>query len=145
MRKASNMVAQRIPLNNKALFILSVLLQLFIPACHFFNKSRTNYAGKNWTDYAGDNTKSRYSTLNGINKQNVNQLKVSWTYRSGDFSQALKTTIECNPVIVDGILYASTPTLKLVALNAATGKEIWRYDPLPPEVLQELRKIGRAS
>jgi quinoprotein glucose dehydrogenase len=138
MRKASIIVAARIPLNYKTLFILSVLLQLIIPACHISKESRTNFAGDNWTDYAGDNTKSRYSTLSGINKQNVNQLKVSWTYRSGDFSQALKTTIECNPVIVDGILYASTPTLKLVALNAATGTEIWRYDPLPPEVLQEL-------
>lgn len=124
MRKAPNIVAERVPQHNKTLFILSVLLQLFIPACHIFNKSRTNYAGENWTDYAGDNTKSRYSTLSGINKQNVSQLKVSWMYRSGDFSQTLKTTIECNPVIVDGILYASTPALKLVALNAATGKEI---------------------
>lgn len=119
--------------------VLFISLQLITSSCHTPRISTTAYAGKNWIDYAGDNTKSRYSTLKQISRQNVNQLKVSWTYRSGDLSQELKTTIECNPIIVNGILYASTPTLKLVALNAATGREIWKFDPLPDYVLKELR------
>ncbi|MCW3110588.1 MAG: Pyrrolo-quinoline quinone, partial [Segetibacter sp.] len=123
----------------KVPFILSFLLLITVSSCHTSRVTTTSYAGKNWIDYAGDNTKSRYSTLSQVNKRNVSQLKVSWTYRSGDFSQDLKTTIECNPIIVNGVLYASTPALKLVAVNAATGKEIWRFDPLPAEVLQELR------
>jgi quinoprotein glucose dehydrogenase len=107
----------------------------------WINAQKTNveYSGKNWLDYAGDNTKSRYSTLKQINRENVNQLKVAWTYRSGDFSNDLKTTNECNPLAIDGVVYAATPTLKLVAINGATGKELWRFDPLPPEVLEELR------
>ncbi len=108
-------------------------------SCITLHKSSGNYAGTNWSGYAGDNTKSRYSTLVQINKQNVSQIKQAWIYRSGDFSNELKTTNECNPTIVNGALYASTPELKLVALNAATGKELWRFDPLTKEVLQELR------
>jgi quinoprotein glucose dehydrogenase len=112
---------------------------LIISACTV-SHTASNYAGKNWTAYAGDNTKSRYSTLTQINAQNVKQLKLAWIYRSGDFSDELKTTNECNPVVVDGVLYASTPELKLVALNAATGKELWRFDPLPPEDLNEMQE-----
>lgn len=122
-----------------SLGILLCSLQLMLFSCHFYQKSNKGYSGKNWSDYAGDNTKSRYSTLRQVNKENVSQLKVSWTYRSGDLSPTVKTTIECNPIAVNGVLFASTPTLKLVAINAVTGKEIWRYDPLPVNVLQELR------
>ena len=117
--------------------IISVLVILF--SCHSVHKNTIAYSGENWNDYAGDNTKSRYSTLSQVNKQNVNQLKVSWTYRSGDFSQDLKTTLECNPIIVNGIVYGTTPTLNLVALNAATGKQIWRYNPLPRETIEKLK------
>ncbi|MEJ7682359.1 MAG: hypothetical protein WKG06_31815 [Segetibacter sp.] len=137
MRKASIIIADRFSIELKAL-IVWVTLQILFSACISVHKSKTNYAGKNWSDYAGDNTKSRYSTLTSINRQNVSQLKLTWVYRSGDFSQDLKTTIECNPVVVNGVLYATTPELKLVALNAATGKELWCFDPLPPKVLQEL-------
>lgn len=139
MKKVSLITVNRSLIKFKGLSILYVSLQVMLTACHSSHISTRSYAGKNWIDYAGDNTKSRYSTLNQVNKQNVAQLKVSWTYRSGDFSQDLKTTIECNPIIVNGVLYASTPTLKLVALNAATGNEIWRVDPLPAQVLTELR------
>jgi quinoprotein glucose dehydrogenase len=116
----------------------SWLVLLIFSTCSVAHKTASNYAGKNWNGYAADNTKSRYSTLTQINTQNVKQLKIAWTYRSGDFSDSLKTTNECNPVVVDGIMYASTPQLKLIALNAATGKELWRFDPLPLEVLKEM-------
>lgn len=139
MRKALSTLTVRISINQKSLLILSVSLQLIFCACHISSRSTSNYAAENWSDYAGDNTKSRYSTLKRINKQNVSQLKVSWIYRSGDFSDDLKTTIECNPIVINSVLYASTPTLKLVALNATTGKELWRFDPLPLPVLQKLR------
>ena len=122
----------------KTLLPAVIFLLIFFSACSVAHKNTSAYAGSDWRAYAADNTKSRYSTLTQINTQNVQQLKVAWTYRSGDFSDSLKTTNECNPVVVDGVLYASTPELKLVALNAATGKELWRFDPLPPPVLQEM-------
>lgn len=119
--------------------LIAFALQIMLHACIISRKSTVNYAGENWSSYAGDNTKSRYSTLSEVNRQNVGKLKQAWIYRSGDFSEELKTTNECNPVVVNGVMYASTPELKLVALNAATGKELWRFDPLTKEVLQELR------
>jgi quinoprotein glucose dehydrogenase len=133
---------KNLPINAHFIFLtprisLIVIISLQL-ACNTSHKITANYAAENWTEYAGDDTKSRYSTLSQINKQNVSQLKLTWQYRSGDFSDSLKTTNECNPVVVNGVLYGSTPGLKLLALNAATGKELWRFDPLPPEVLQEL-------
>lgn len=120
--------------NSSILFFSVVLL-----SCHGSRRTVSFYSAENWTEYAGDNTKSRYSTLSQVNKENVSQLKVSWTYRTGDYNPDLKTTLQCNPIIIDGILYGTTPMLKLVALNATTGKENWRFDPLPPEVIAEMR------
>jgi quinoprotein glucose dehydrogenase len=54
---------------------------------------------------------------------------VAWTYHSGDARDDNFSQIQCNPLIIDGILYGTTPQLKLVALDAATGHERWRFDP----------------
>src|SRR4051812_34652069 len=83
--------------------VLFVVLIIVLPGCHALRSGMKNYAAENWIDYAGDNTKSRYSTLKQVNKQNVGQLKVAWIYRSGDFSEEMKTTLECNPIVVNGI------------------------------------------
>src|SRR6185369_14184500 len=69
----------------------------------------------------------RYSPLTQINRDNVSRLQVAWTYDSHDASKA--SEMQSNPVVVDGVLYATTPTLKVVAIDAATGKEIWKFDP----------------
>jgi quinoprotein glucose dehydrogenase len=69
----------------------------------------------------------RYSPLSQITRDNVGQLKVAWTYDSRD---AFKDSeMQSNPIIVDGVLYATTPKLRVVALNAETGREIWSFDP----------------
>ena len=80
---------------------------------------------KTWTRSHGGPTSSRYSALDQINKQNVNQLRVAWTYHSGDGA----ANIQCNPIIVDGVMYLPTAGNNLAAIDAATGKEIWRYTP----------------
>src|SRR5438552_17527990 len=69
----------------------------------------------------------RYSSLAQINRDNVTKLQVAWTYDSHDAFKG--SEMQSNPVVVDGVLYATTPTLKVVALNAVTGQEIWRFDP----------------
>ncbi|HLJ48296.1 MAG TPA: PQQ-binding-like beta-propeller repeat protein [Bryobacteraceae bacterium] len=69
----------------------------------------------------------RYSTLNQITPANVSHLQVAWTYDAHD---AFKDSeMQSNPIIVDGVLYATTPTLRVVALDAASGREIWTFDP----------------
>ncbi|QNI38421.1 PQQ-binding-like beta-propeller repeat protein [Edaphobacter sp. 4G125] len=66
---------------------------------------------------------SHYSALRQINRSNVAQLKVAWSYDTGE-PGGLETT----PLVIDGILYGLTPTQKVFALNAATGKVIWKFD-----------------
>lgn len=74
-------------------------------------------------DYAG----SKYSVADQINKSNVQNLELAWTYETGDMRK--NSTIECNPIIVEGIMYVTSPSLKVMALNAVTGEEIWSFDP----------------
>jgi quinoprotein glucose dehydrogenase len=69
----------------------------------------------------------RYSPLTQIDRANVSRLAVAWTYDSGDAFKG--SEMQSNPIVVDGVLYATTPTLKVVALEAATGKEVWKFDP----------------
>lgn len=69
----------------------------------------------------------RYSPVTEVNRDNVAQLKVAWTYDSHD---AFKDSeMQSNPVVVGGVLYATTPTMRVVALDAATGRELWKFDP----------------
>ncbi|MEZ5292780.1 MAG: pyrroloquinoline quinone-dependent dehydrogenase [Vicinamibacterales bacterium] len=70
---------------------------------------------------------ARYSALTQITKDNVRHLQVAWTYESGDHFAA--SEMQSNPVVVDGLLYVTTPTMQVVALDAATGREAWKYDP----------------
>jgi quinoprotein glucose dehydrogenase len=80
----------------------------------------------NWPAHGGiDNT--RYSTLSEITPANVGQLQAAWTYDSGDSGP--RSEIEANPVVIDGMLFLTTATIKVVALNAETGVEMWRFDP----------------
>ena len=78
-----------------------------------------------WHRSHGDNGGTRYSALDQINRQNVTNLQVAWTYHSQDGSNA----IQCNPIIVNGIMFAPTPGRHLVAVNAGTGAELWRFKP----------------
>ena len=69
----------------------------------------------------------RYSPLAQVNRDNVTKLHVAWTFDSHDAFKG--SEMQSNPVVVDGVLYATTPTLKVIALDAATGQERWRFDP----------------
>lgn len=73
-----------------------------------------------WSDYLGGPDSAQYSALRQIDKSNVNQLQVAWSYPTGD-----KNSYDFNPVIVDGIMYVQAKSNSLVALDAATGREIW--------------------
>jgi quinoprotein glucose dehydrogenase len=72
----------------------------------------------------------RYSPLDQINRENVAQLKPAWTYHTNELEGRVGKTIECTPIVVDGVMYVTTGYLRVVALDAATGKEIWQFDPL---------------
>jgi quinoprotein glucose dehydrogenase len=78
-----------------------------------------------WRTTGGGPGNGRYSPLDQINRTNVAELQVAWTYHSGDGASQIQAT----PIVIDGVLYTTTPTLDVVALNAATGAELWRFDP----------------
>ena len=82
-----------------------------------------------WAIYLGDKSASHYSEIGQINRENASQLGVAWTYRSGEPGSAGNSQIQCNPLIVGGTLYGTSPELHLFALDATTGKELWRFDP----------------
>lgn len=82
---------------------------------------------QDWANVGNDKGGTRFSTLKQINTKNVQKLKVAWTFDMGEGAGG--STIECAPIVVDGVMYITTAKLKIVALNAATGDEIWRYDP----------------
>jgi quinoprotein glucose dehydrogenase len=83
-----------------------------------------------WRYAGGDQGVSRYSPLDQINKGNVKRLKIAWIFHSNDNTQY--STIECNPIIIKGVLYGTTPLMSVVALNAVTGEKIWRFNPYKP-------------
>jgi quinoprotein glucose dehydrogenase len=81
---------------------------------------------RTWSVFGGGPDNIHYSSLDQINRDNVHSLEVAWTFDSGD--QHAKSEMECNPIVVDGVLYATTPNGDVVALDAATGGLRWRYD-----------------
>ena len=97
------------------------------------NSFGQNAPAGDWPYYGGDAGGSRYSPLSGINRANVHQLKVAWTYHTGDISDgsqhSRKSAFETTPIMVDGTLYFSTAFNRVVALDPATGRQRWTYDP----------------
>lgn len=86
-------------------------------------------ADVDWPEYNGNGERSHYSALNQINKDNVALLKVAWTYASGGADTLRnRSQMQCNPIIIDGILYGVSASIQAFAINAATGKEIWKSD-----------------
>ena len=81
-----------------------------------------------WPTYLGDKHNSHYSQLNQITPENVAKLTVAWTFHSAEKTGA-QAQIQCNPLIVDGVLYGTSPDVQLFALEAATGRELWRFNP----------------
>jgi len=86
-------------------------------------------AGRDWPVYLGSVDGLHYSPLTQINRKNVKNLQVAWTYDTGD--EFPDSEMQCNPLIVDGVLYATSPRLRVFALDAATGKLRWSFEPLP--------------
>ena len=78
-----------------------------------------------WHRSHGDNGSARYSALDEINRRNVANLQVAWVYHSKDGAG----NIQCNPIIANGILFAPTPGKHIVAVQAETGVELWRFQP----------------
>ena len=104
--------------NIRYLTLASFILSL--SACH---STQTE-----WPVYGGNKSANHYSVLQQVDTTNVNQLQPAWEYHTGDASD--RTQIQVNPIIVNGILFGVSPKLKLFALDAASGKEKWVFNPI---------------
>ena len=82
-----------------------------------------------WQTYGGDPGSTRYSSLEQITVDNVTQLEVAWIFHTGDARADNRSQIQANPIVIDTILYATSPQLKVFALHAATGERLWAFDP----------------
>jgi quinoprotein glucose dehydrogenase len=98
-------------------------------------------AAGGWRFHGGDAGHMQYSPLAQINPENVQRLRVAWVYRTGDARADGRSQIQCNPIVVRGVLYASSPLIKVFALDAASGKALWTFDPFAASG-QEMSPLG---
>jgi quinoprotein glucose dehydrogenase len=119
-------VSRRISHAKIALVAAGVLL------CGGSVASRSSGSGE-WPYYGGDPGGTKYSSLTGINRENVAALQVAWEWKTGE--QPLEQfgtfpgAFQATPLMIDGVLYLSTPYNRVVALDAQTGRELWAFDP----------------
>jgi quinoprotein glucose dehydrogenase len=92
-----------------------------------------------WPDYGGNQARTRYSPLTQITPANVSSLTVAWTYDTGDAFKG--SEMQCQPVVAHGVLYATSPTLRVFALDAATGAVKWSFNPLQGETTPTRTRI----
>ncbi|MEZ4824668.1 MAG: PQQ-binding-like beta-propeller repeat protein [Bacteroidia bacterium] len=109
----------------KLLFIACIL----VTACQ-----PENDAYKSWQVYKGDKESTSYSSIDQINRSNVAQLEVAWTYLHDDVPEGMRFgKYECNPIVVDDVLYATSSRSWVYALDACSGQKIWSFDPFDGE------------
>jgi quinoprotein glucose dehydrogenase len=108
-----------------ALLLLTLLL---------FNSYQSSSQEANWTAYASDKFSSKYSSLDQINKENVKDVGIKWTWESPDneLKDQFKFPVsiyQVTPIAIEGVLYVSSSTAIVSAINGVTGETIWTYDP----------------
>lgn len=89
-----------------------------------------------WAIYRGDKKGNQYAELAQIHAANVHRLQLAWQYRTGDANE--RSSMQVNPIMVNGLLYFSTSTLRAVALDAATGEEVWVFKSSQHNANQQL-------
>jgi quinoprotein glucose dehydrogenase len=100
------------------------MVACLVPCC-----AAAQVAPGEWAAYGRDALGSRYSPLTRITRENVSRLTVAWTFRTGDTAHTHRPAkFEATPLMVDGTLYLSTPFGRAIALDPATGRQLWTYD-----------------
>jgi quinoprotein glucose dehydrogenase len=112
------------PRHSGIFYLLLTGFIFFITSC---NTKPDTFQG--WHSVNGNSTGNKYSSLDQVDTTNVHLLKPVWTYHTGDVDTAAHSQIQCNPIVIDGTLYGTSPQQKLFALDAETGKEKWVYRP----------------
>jgi quinoprotein glucose dehydrogenase len=83
-----------------------------------------------WPVVGGDPGGQRFSPLEQINRANVAQLEVAWTFHTGGLDPAIRNSaIQCTPIVIGTTMFLTSPDTQVIALDAASGRERWRFDP----------------
>ncbi|WP_232065158.1 outer membrane protein assembly factor BamB family protein [Rhodocytophaga rosea] len=94
------------------------------------NRQSEYNVNRTWKVYKADAESSSYSPLTQVNKENVHQLQLAWTFPMKDaLENARFGSSECNPIIIDGVMYATSARHRAYAINASNGEKIWSFDP----------------
>ena len=119
------------PMGTRILFYTSLLLGCLatLPSCTPSAPAAPPPSPEDWAHYLGDAATTQYSALTQLDTANVARLTPAWSYASGDLDTLNRSQIQCNPLVIDGTLYGTNPQLKAFALDAATGRELWTFDP----------------
>jgi quinoprotein glucose dehydrogenase len=104
-----------------------ILLFAFVPLAFGQRKPVPASQYREWSAYHGGPDNLHYSTLGQITPANVAKLRVAWTLETGDAFEG--SEIQCNPIVLRGVIYASSPKLRVMAIDGATGREIWSFNP----------------
>jgi glucose dehydrogenase len=113
----------------RLMLTLLAMCPLLLAGVGFRSSDRNDKHDKNdehmrdWPAYGGAPENNHYSALTQINRGNVKQLAVAWSFDTQE-----EGVLQASPIVVDGVLYGITPTQKIFALDAATGKSLWKFD-----------------
>lgn len=113
-------------MNLRILYVLFILILFY--SCNSSDASSNNEY-LNWNHYLGDPSRSHFSSLTQIDTNNIKNLELAWSYKSGGLQEGRTTQIQTNPLIIDNILYGVNASMEIFAINADTGGEIWKYSP----------------
>lgn len=98
-----------------------------------------------WHTWGGDHGFTRYSALDQISRENVSDLQAVWRWRALPLGNRQDSNLKATPIMVDGVLYVPSGQHQVVALNPATGEQIWQYDPEPASVAERGLGLGSRS
>src|SRR4029078_3757184 len=122
MRDTDRLMAKRTALLLSCVAVVSATVAIATT-----QPASTGHERMDWPVYRGDPKGNQYVPMAQIHAANVHRLQPAWEYPPGHANQ--RSTMHANPVVVNGIMYITTPALKAVALDAATGREVWVFDP----------------
>lgn len=116
----------------RSFVIMTAAVALLLALLAWHPQAQTPVTTDQWPVYGGNAGGTRYSTLQQLTRENVSGLQVAWTYRTGELGENAASgkslTFEATPIHFDGRLYVSTSFGKVIALDPATGAEIWTFD-----------------
>ncbi|MFZ0957680.1 MAG: PQQ-binding-like beta-propeller repeat protein, partial [Candidatus Sulfotelmatobacter sp.] len=120
-----NIMNERFQMINRSMLALLAACLLLLAGARFSTAGQHNEQEKkrDWPAYGGAPENNHYSTLAQINRSNVKQLAVAWSFDTQE-----EGVLQTSPIEVDGVLYGITPTQKIFALDAATGNLLWKFD-----------------